>query len=236
MLLLGENGHSNNMNTYPENFNSSLENSRNCLRRIARNDDKEFSHQSILNVMETFVKTVNTMDETILVPCRLMDLKVGDENDPSLAENQKKHGKKETVQDLLNATDLFEIYNMLNSVKDGLLWGGESTNVAEPTASVAAVNAAPAKKGHVRRPSTVSVTSTNSSASTISDSESDAGSTNENDSGIEESTQEFVEESTQKVATDFRRHLHGLTKSLKQMTEAAHYLTWRYQHDIGGPV
>ncbi|CAH0561802.1 unnamed protein product [Brassicogethes aeneus] len=227
MLLIGENGQINKMNTYPENITNSLENSRNCLRRIARNDDKEFSHQSILNVMEKFVKTVNTMDETILVPCRLMDLKVGDENDPSSAETQKKNlGKKETVQDLLNATDLFQIYNMLNSVKDGLLWGGQEAVAAAPAAA----------KGHVRRPSTVSVASTNSSASTISDTESEAGSSNENDSGIEEASRDFPDGQTQKVATDFRRHLDGLTRSLKQMTEAAQYLTCRYQHDIDGPV
>lgn len=50
---------------------------RNSLRRIARNDDHEFSRESIVNLMEKFVKTVNVMDETILVPCRLMDRAVG---------------------------------------------------------------------------------------------------------------------------------------------------------------
>lgn len=43
------------------------------MRRIATNDDTEFSRESIVNLMEKFVKTVNVMDETILVPCRLMD-------------------------------------------------------------------------------------------------------------------------------------------------------------------
>lgn len=46
------------------------------MRRIARHDDQEFSNQSILNAMEKFVKTVNAMDETILVPSRLMDCSV----------------------------------------------------------------------------------------------------------------------------------------------------------------
>lgn len=53
-----------------------LSNYRNSLRRIARHDDQEFSKESIINVMEKFVKTVNAMDETILVPCRLMDRQV----------------------------------------------------------------------------------------------------------------------------------------------------------------
>lgn len=54
----------------------SFKNFRNSLRRIARHDDQEFSKESIINVMEKFVKTVNAMDETILVPCRLMDRQV----------------------------------------------------------------------------------------------------------------------------------------------------------------
>ncbi|KAJ8923533.1 hypothetical protein NQ315_010111 [Exocentrus adspersus] len=138
--------------------------------------------------MEKFVKTVNKMDETILVPCRLMDQKVGDEHDPACVQNMKAK-TPHTVHELFS---------------------------------------------HIRRPSTVSVASINSSSSTMSDTDSESGS-NENDSGIEEpSTQE--EGKVDRVAHDFRKHLHGLTSSLRQMTEAAQYLTWRYQYDIGGPV
>lgn len=216
---------------------------RNCLRRIARNDDTEFSHQSILNVMEKFVKTVNTMDETILVPCRLMDMKVGDEQDPS---QPKKHvsKNKHTVQDTLQNADLFDVYNMLNSIKADLLWGPgqvpeeETTNTTATASSVTTTIVNPssthlsAGKGHVRRPSTVSVASTNSSSSTISDSESETG--NENDSGIEEAPQE--KDRTEQVAQNFRRHLQGLSRCIKQMTEAAQYVTSRYQQDIGSTI
>lgn len=247
VLLLSETSLKNDpkMNVYPETVTTSLENSRNCLRRIARHDDTEFSHQSILNVMERFVKTVNTMDETILVPCRLMDLKVGDEQDPckqKLTHNNK--SESNSVQKLLNSADLFQIYNMLHNVKDGLLWGQPTAVAASSggeadsnlncanTATITVVNNS-SGKGHVRRPSTVSVTSTNST-STISDTESEAGSSNENDSGIEEVQDAHYK--TENMASEFRRHLDGLTRSLRQMTEAAHYLTWRYQHDIGGPA
>ncbi|KAL1493472.1 hypothetical protein ABEB36_011518 [Hypothenemus hampei] len=200
----------------------------NCLRRIARNDDTESSPHSIMNVIEKFVKTVNVMDETILVPCRLMDLKVGDDQDPVLEKLKK---SKHSVQQTLDSTDLFEIYNMLKNVKDGLLWGGkQSMDIQETTSLVPQLSI----KGHIRRPSTVSVASTNSSASGMSDSESEAGSGNENDSGIEEVVPEECR--TERIALDFQRHLSGLTSSLRQMTEAAQYLTWRYQHDIGGPV
>lgn len=202
--------------------------SRNCLRRIARHDDTECSNQSILTVMEKFVKTVNKMDETILVPCRLMDLKVGDEQDPACQNPKTK--SSHSVHQNLSSTDLFEIYNMLNGVKDSLLWGGEGQET--PKAAVPAATPTVMTKGHNRRPSSVSVTSTNSS-STLSDTDSESGS-NEIDSGIDETSQE--EGKSERIALDFKRHLHGLTNSLRHMTEAAQYLTWRYQYDIGGPV
>lgn len=221
------------MNTsYQDKITQSLENSRNCLRRIARNDDTESSPHSIMNVIEKFVKTVNAMDETILVPCRLMDLKVGDDQDPTCDKHNHKKKSKHSVQQALDSTDLFQIYTMLKNVKDGLLWGGQSQETQDIQENTLATPLP--IKGHVRRPSTVSVASTNSSTSALSDSDSEAGSGNENDSGIEEVVQEECH--TERIAHDFQRHLVGLTSSLRQMTEAAQYLAWRYQHDIGGPI
>ena len=99
----------------------------------------------------------------------------------------------------------------------------ESTTTTATTAS--------STKGHIRRPSTASVSSSNS-ASTISDSESEISS-NENDSGIESEHQQEKDKSLE-MSRQFRCHLLGLYKSLEQMTEAANYLTARYQCDIGG--
>lgn len=203
---------------------------RNCLRRIARHDETEFSNQSILNAMEKFVKSVNIMDETILVPCRLMDLKVGDAQDVTEETSTKKQGpKRENVRDLLSSADLFNLFNMLNAVKVDLLWAQNNGELA-----AADKLEKPTPKGHIRRPSTVSMASTNSAASVISDSESDTG--NENDSGIE--AEELVEnkDPTLAIATNFRRHLNGLYASLQQLTDAANYLTKRYQHDVGSPI
>jgi len=238
---------------------SNMENSRNCLRRIIH-DDQEFSNQSIITVIERFVKTVNLMEETILIPSRLMDRQVGDENDsvqPPKTTSHHHHNKKKSsvARDHLVNTDLFNLYNMLNSVKVDLLWGRngqeedttevelreqnyDTVEVAPATETKAAVEpatlapqSASETKGHVRRPSTVSVASSNSSTSTISDSESEVSS-NENDSGIESEGQENKDKSLE-VAKQFRTHLLGLYNSLEQMTEAANYLTTRYQSDIG---
>jgi Thyroid hormone-inducible hepatic protein Spot 14 len=161
------------------------------------------------------------------------------------------------VRDNLVNTDLFNLYNMLNSVKVDLLWGRNGqeessdgtevelreqnydtveevapvTEVKAVEVPVASQQVATETKGHVRRPSTVSVASSNSSTSTISDSESEVSS-NENDSGIESEGQENKDKSLE-VARQFRTHLQGLYQSLEQMTEAANYLTARYQSDIG---
>lgn len=262
------------MNGYTD-LTTNLENSRNCLRRIARHDDQEFSNQSILNAMEKFVKTVNAMDETILVPCRLMDRKVGDSTDTMPVEQKQHshHGKKSgkaSVRDVLNTSDLFKLYNMLNVVKVDLLWGRQdadegaespmgtttTTTTSETTdARYKQKSASPAPelqpqnlsssssssgsssasesgssiKGHIRRPSTASMASSNS-GSTLSDSESEISA--ENDSGIESESNQDQDKSTE-LAKQFRTHLHGLYRSLEQMTEAANYLTARYQSDVG---
>ncbi|XP_058827173.1 uncharacterized protein LOC131687140 [Topomyia yanbarensis] len=268
------------MNGYAD-LSSSIENNRNCLRRIARHDDQEFSNQSILNAMEKFVKTVNAMEETILVPCRLMDRKVGDSTDTTPVE-QKQHSHhhmkktgKASVRDALNTSDLFKLYNMLNIVKVDLLWGRqdaeEVSELPNTTCSSAVTtelqdknavrykqkSASPAPvqqpaavisnsseqgltsstsdttgnsiKGHIRRPSTVSTTSTNS-VSTLSDCESEISA--ENDSGIE-SEGSVDQDKSAELAKQFRTHLLGLYRSLEQMTDAANYLTNRYQNDVG---
>lgn len=78
--------------------------------------------------------------------------------------------------------------------------------------------------------SAVSISSSSSSAA--SDSDSDAGI--ENDSGLE--SEEPSDRLANIAAENFRRHLRGLHHSISKMTEAAEYLTLRYQADVGGQV
>ncbi|XP_016981245.1 dentin sialophosphoprotein [Drosophila rhopaloa] len=266
-----------------------LETSRNCLRRIARHDEQQFSKDSIVNVMEKFVKTVNIMDDTILVPCRLMDRQIGDSTDiipatgkdstaNQLTQSSSAQGKRgaahsKNVQDFLSASELFNLYNMLNSLKKDLLWTANqeddeqhpqqqpnatsnSASNCNPSESKTESSGSPSTtasssvKGHVRRTSTASMMSTNS-VSNMSDSDSDIS--QENDSGLEsdgnksdnaqssdgsdivdvaKSKQGSGDKATE-LAQRCRRHLNGLYQCLEQMTEAANYLTARYQSDIG---
>lgn len=78
--------------------------------------------------MERFVRTVSEMEETILVPSRLLDLAVGDTND-SICQ---KVGGKLNVKDNFYNTDLYRLYTIVNQMKVELLWSQEY-----PTSDVA---------------------------------------------------------------------------------------------------
>lgn len=134
---------------------------------------------------------------------------------------------------------------MLNGVKTDLLWGRNSEEQPEEVLNAQKLqqqqqqqlqqqlqqstnDAAKELKGHVRRPSTASVASSNST-NTLSDSESELS--NENDSGIESEC--HVTDKSAELSKQYRTHLLGLYRCLEQMTDAANYLTARYQSDIG---
>ena len=94
------------------------------LRRIARHEEPEFSNASILNSMEKFVRSVNEMEETILVPSRLLDLAVGDASD-TICQKESKLGSTK-IKDSLANTDLYRLYNIVNQMKVELLWSQEN--------------------------------------------------------------------------------------------------------------
>lgn len=57
--------------------------------------------------MERFVKTVNTMDQTVLIPSRLMNIEQDGDDDP------------------------FSMFAMLNDLKNELLWSGDAEEHVE---------------------------------------------------------------------------------------------------------
>lgn len=160
--------------------------------------------------------------------------------------------KRAPVHENLSSAELFSLYNMLNGVKVDLLWGrnseeqpeemqndldeqcsASSTHVPSTTSNIDSntnnSNSTKDSKGHARRPSTASVASSNS-ATTLSDSDSEIST--ENDSGIESECKHETDKSRD-LAKQYRKHLLGLYRCLEQMTDAANYLTARYQSDIG---
>ncbi|XP_043464256.1 uncharacterized protein LOC122499803 isoform X1 [Leptopilina heterotoma] len=209
------------------------------LRKIARHEEPEFSNASILNSMEKFVRTVNEMEDTILVPSRLLDLVVGDSTD--IICEKGKSGSN--IKDTMANTDLYRLYNIVNKMKVELLWSQETLksqvdlerdDIQRNKSQTQSENGS-VRLGHARCPSTTSMQSVQSASSMVSsssDSESDAGI--ENDSGLE--TEEYGDRMATIAAENFRRHLRGLHRSIARMTDAAEYLTLRYQADIGGQV
>ena len=104
------------------------------LRKIARHEETEFSNASILNSVEKFVKSVNEMEETILVPSRLLDLAVGDSTDTICEKTKAKSGN--SIKDTLYNTDLFRLYNIVNQMKTDLLWSQENTEEIDEYVSI----------------------------------------------------------------------------------------------------
>lgn len=194
--------------------------------------------------METFVRTVSEMEDTILVPSRLLDLSVGDSTDTIYLKN-KQGG---TIKEKFANTDLYRLYNIVNQMKVELLWSQEPGKLScheqdESSHRTALASDGAIRLGHNRCPSTTSIQSVKSASSitsiTTASSASDCDSDNgiEMDSGLDnEEINNREQLAANQAAENFRRHLRGLHRSIERMTEAAQYLTQRYQADVGGQV
>jgi len=71
---------------------------------------------TVLSAMQRFVSTVNSMNDTIMVPCRLLDMEMNSE-------------KIRPVPELLQSgQDPYVIYGVLNSARNDLLYGLSSSH------------------------------------------------------------------------------------------------------------
>jgi len=191
------------------------------MKLSSREESRVFSRQSVLSVMDRFVQAVDNMNETVMVPSRLMDISYDAE-----------------VPDSNN--DYYSFYSMLNAMKNELLWGGgrssnsgvDGEEILLSTDRKSRLQEGPAREKSAsstgsgllqRRLSTVSSLS-------LSDSEADTESLSESDSGSRDL--EFVDQTTARVARNFRHHLVGLYNTLNQLTDSALVLTGRYQQEI----
>lgn len=196
-------------------------------RRTAKSSAEWFtcSQQSILSAMDRFVKSVNNMDATVLVPSKLQDMEtVGVKSSPR-------------IPCALSKADLHSFYLMLNNVKKELLWGPGTVTSSRQTShgyamcstsssessSVASGASTVQLKQHSRQCSEMdSIGSLGSTAS--SDTDSDA------DSMITE--RDSIDDHTSHLSVAFRHHLQGLHSLLHQLSESADYLSTRYQEEV----
>jgi len=199
------------------------------VRMNTQDELSDFSSQSVLCDMNKFIKTVNNMNETVMVPSRLLDIEI-------------KSNSKVPVM-LRGGGDPYTFFNVINSVKNDLIWGPTSNDDEEDeqddlsSSSSSAINSGTSwsdpstptsttnnnnLKRHVRRQSTLSNISM-----TSSDIESDGSNVSEGgDSGVD------PEDSTEAVTATLRNHLVGLQTCLAHLTNTASYITERYQEEV----
>jgi len=211
----------------------------NSVRMNKHDELSDFSSQSILCAMDRFVKAVNNMNETVMVPCRLLDIEV-----------ERKTTTPEKVPVLLrNGGNPYSFYTVLNSVKNDLIWGPTSSDedetpdnrppvtnntrwsdpasVSPSTTTTTTTSSSGHVKGHMRRQSTLSMISMSSNAS---DGESEGCDVSEGgDSGLEG---EDLELTSAAVTSTLRTHLLGLHTCLSNLTDTATFITDRYQEDV----
>ena len=212
--------------------------------RAITKEDLACSQQSVLTAMDRFVKSVNNMSSTVLVPSKLRDMDV-----PSTTG---------LPAPLTSNNGLYHFYNMFKDVKNELLWGpgtGESAMMIASSAGSIGYSG----RSSPKEPSSLtslasdmneslnSFHSSNSTRSTGASSSlrssspgSSAASSSNNSDDCESSsgdldsisTESSVDEETSRLAATFRHHLQGLHAILSQLADSADYLSNRYQEEV----
>ena len=179
------------------------------------------SQQSIFSAMDRFVKAVNNVKATVLVPSKLRDMDVAGR-------------KRSRIPPALVHTDsLYSFYLMLEEVKQDLLWGPVTGAVTAATTAAPTPHAACEQK-HVRQPSDDSLPGSlaASSSTTASDPDTDS----EVDSLLADRESLCVaapaEHACSHLAAAFRHHMQGLHTILHQLADSADYLCVRYQEEV----
>ena len=84
----------------------------------------EKSTNSVISLMNQFLRSVDDMDSTILVPHRLVDV-------PAIHLCGQDSKTVETTK-MNEDNDLYNFYTMLLNTRNEILWGGQTTNNENP--------------------------------------------------------------------------------------------------------
>lgn len=169
--------------------------------------------------MDRFIKSVNNVSATVLVPSKLRDMDIP--------------GRKRCriPAALVHQSDLYSFYLMLDEVKKDLLWGPGTGAVAAATTAAPSPAGRVCKLGqHVRQPSDESLPGSSSCSDPDTDSEVDSLLTDRDSVATEQ------EPHTCHLAAAFRHHMQGLHTILHQLADSADYLCLRYQEEIDAPA
>ena len=97
-------------------------------RRANSTDDKMFSQQSLLTALNRFVKTVNSMDDIVMIPSRLRDF---EDLNPGIVQEHN-----ENILSLTSGRDLHRWFCLLHSIRDEII-DGSIDEIDDQSASVA---------------------------------------------------------------------------------------------------
>ncbi|GAB6029219.1 hypothetical protein CHUAL_004987 [Chamberlinius hualienensis] len=176
-------------------------------KRILSSWQRVYSRQSVICAMDRFVDAIDTMNDTILIPARLMDIACEDEQFNDIGYDNYYH-----------------CYNMLNTIKTELLWGGGGSHNGGEAQLV------PSSSNRRRLSITSSISFSDSDAD--SDSVISESSTSSSTSATSSSSVSMLSPET--IIRNLRHHLFGLSDALNRLADSAIALTCKYQEEIGG--
>lgn len=194
-------------------------------RRKRNSEEQNRSKISVISAMERFVSAIDNMDKVVMIPCKLLDMSVPD-NEESVPSS------------IRSESDLHSVYQMLLMLRQELQGLSEdnsrdimSVNVRRSTQSGGA------KRQEVKNAaSSLSLSSLESVSSDVSDTDSDSG--KQSDSDTAEQLPKLSSKCSSlpphvSLADTFRMHLCGLQSTLDELTSSANYLSDRYQSEVG---
>ncbi|CAG5135621.1 unnamed protein product [Candidula unifasciata] len=93
-------------------------------RRTLATDGQQ---QSLLSAINRFVQAVDSMDDTVMIPCRLRDIPVDSVTSSKIEENNN----KAVVPAAHLSGDLYDFYVMLHAIKSEIIAGPKATSLDE---------------------------------------------------------------------------------------------------------
>jgi len=211
-------------------------------RNHSTTQSESFSSQSILSTVQEFVTSVNTMNQTVMLPSRLIDMQI------EACDNRQPPGM------LRNEKDPSMVFGMLNTAKNDILNGISYDDEDDDEGFISSHHKAPRRvrkdtcidrwapqsgcSTPVRRESTLSMMSVASSLSDESDTAEDSSLSDCTDSalgvdcGLVRGGGATPMSSVEDASIQARHHLSGLQECLSQMSECAVYITNLYREDM----
>ena len=206
-----------------------------------------YSQESILSAMDRFVNSVNNMTTCILVPSKLRDLEVSRPPGPT--------------PKAVDGSDMYQVYKMLNGLKQDFIYGPESSEVNDPLLQEpddGYMNKERSSALDMEQDFNLSCSAILRSSSESQESDDTDEVTSSSNSSYESGSEEVAEimdktlsmdkslsdrrpstgvdmvDPTVSIANQLKYHLRGMQDILIQLSDSADFITTVYQDEIEG--